>query len=189
MDFFEILKNQDVRAWLYLSLFLGMFFEATLTLLTACFLVSQGTLSFAPAFFAVLSGAYLEELLWYWIGLNINRFKKISRFTNNAVGILDRHFFEKLFRTLMVSKFVYGLHRAILARAGMLKVPFRQYLKTALWVVLIWMVIIGFFGFAFSASYVLLKHYFKYAEFFILIFVGVIITIEILAAKHLKKTL
>lgn len=186
MDF-NILVHSPFLA--YALIFAGMSVEATVTLFSTVFILSLGHLNPAVCALVIVGGAVTEQLVWYYLGYNLHRFKRIVHFGDRFVGHLDRHFLDRPLRVLVLSKFIYGLHRTVLLRFGMLKFPVKKFLKDGVVAVLAWLAIVGGLAYGFSASYEALKRYFRYGELLILLFVAVFAAIQYFVSKRLKKDL
>lgn len=157
----------------YFLVFFGMFFEGDILLYTASFVTFQGLVNFHMMLLTTLMGVILGDLTWFWIG---QRYKNSKILTNHWINRLAKPFDQQLqqrtFRTILVSKFIYGLHHAILIRAGALNLPKKYFFKIDLISNAIWISIIGLLGYFSSASFSLIKNYLYYAE--VAIFAGMI---------------
>jgi len=154
----------------YLLAFLGSAFEGDLIWFAFSFFTSLGFFEFWPMVVAVFAGAIAGDLFFYFLGTRLEvlppRFKiKLDELSSS----IDSHIKKKPLRTLFLSKFVYGIHRALLVRYGMLKVPISSFLKADCLAVATWMTIVGSIGYFSGASFSLLKQYMKYAEVGLLI--------------------
>lgn len=157
----------------YFLIFFGLLIEGELVLFTAAFLTQQGAFDLGDMFIVVLGGVFAGDLLWYFVGARLNGThhfwqERINRFAKP----FDRHILTSPLRTIFISKFTYGLHRAILVRSGMLGIAPRDFIKADAASVLIWIGIIGGLGYGASASFLILKHYLRFAE--ISLFFGLI---------------
>lgn len=187
--FLEILQSVHIGFWAYAILFLGMLLEGTLFLLTASFLIAQGVLNPLLAVPILLAGSFLEEIIWFYIGGHLNRWQWFATRVDKLVQRFDRHILDNTFRTFNLSKYIYGIHRPIIARSGMLKMPFKKFVKAAWLSSVIWLVVIGALGFIFSASFDAVKKYVSYAELIPLLALLVFYLLERLVSSRLKKDL
>ncbi len=89
----------------------------------------------------------------------------------------DEHFLRRPKVTLLLTKFVYGVHRAAIARAGVIGIPGKIYAKHILPIMVFWLVVMGLLGYALSKSFSLLDSYMHYAE---LVVLGLVLLIIIL---------
>jgi membrane protein DedA with SNARE-associated domain len=164
----------DLGPILYIVLFIGMFIEGEVLILTTAFLVHEHILHPAPAFVSIVTGAILGDFAWYYIGTSV--IEKIP-LVNTIVNRLTRRFSAPLlkrpFVLLFISKFTYGLHHALLIQAGKVKLPLRTYTRIVLLSNAIWILIIASLGFFLGASFEAVKHYLKFGE--VVLLVGVII--------------
>src|SRR5574340_1102306 len=169
-SFFSIL--QPVLPSLPLIIFIGMLFEGNATLFAASFLASRGLVNPLLAFLAVFLGALIEEIGWYWFGQRINGSSHwLSRWARKLTEPFNDHLLQKPFRTLLISKFIYGLHRAVMTKAGILGLNTKTFLKDVSLMLLVWIGVVGGLGFLAGASVNLVSRYFRYAEIGLLVLV------------------
>jgi membrane protein DedA with SNARE-associated domain len=183
----DFIQSHHLQNYIYLIIFFGMFADAAITVFAAVFLISSGTIVAGLALPILLFGIYAEQLVYYYIGAKLSNHAGVSRWADKLARPFDRHLLSRTFHTLLISKFVYGLHRAILIRSGMLKINFKMFAKSAVFISMIWLAVIAGLGFSFSASYEALKKYFHYAELVPLILIGLFFFVEWLLSKRLKK--
>lgn len=171
----------------YLAIVLGMSVEAMITVFAAAFAVTQGSLGFWPVLLSVVFGALLEQQIWYYIGRHLHRFEKFVGFLHKMVGRFDNHFLEKPFKVMLLSKFVYGLHRTALLRFGVLKFPMKQYIGFGFLSVVIWLSIFGTLAYVFSSSYQTLLGFLKYGELVLLGIFCLFFLFSLYVSKKFKK--
>lgn len=174
---------------IYEVIFFGMFVEANVTTLGSSVLISYKILN--PFFIVclVIAGAFAEQYALYFLGRGLSRSKFLEYHVNRLVAKYDGHFTHKTFRSLLVSKFIFGLHRAVLIRCGMLKISLKHFTAATLRSTTIWLLFFFILGFIFSASYNSLKHYLKYGELALLIVSAIIFVLEYSISKRLQKDL
>lgn len=170
-------------------LFFAMFFDANLMIIIGIFVISSGRLNPWAIAGIIISGAYLEQLVWFGVGRLMKKSSLLSRWVTKAVGRYDTHIINRSIRSLLLTKFIYGTHRATLLRSGMLDIAFKKFSKSSAVVVVFWLGIVGTFGFAFSLSYFAVKTYLKYAEFGLLAIVIIFFSAQYFVSKSLKKEL
>ncbi len=148
----------------YIVLFFGMMIEGDTLLFLAAFLVRQGSFEFLPTLVTILSGVLLGDIGWYMLGKMLNQESFLGKWIHHLAHPFDEHMIQRPFRTIFISKFMYGFHHAMLMRAGALKVPKKQFAKIDLVATISWMAVIGGLGYFFSASLMLFKKYLRVAE-------------------------
>ncbi|MEK7161287.1 MAG: hypothetical protein AAB729_01185 [Patescibacteria group bacterium] len=175
--------------WTYVILFFAMFFDANLMIIIGVFVISSGRLN--PWLIAgiIISGAYLEQLAWFGVGRLMKKSSLLSRWATKAVGKYDEHLINRSARSLLLTKFIYGTHRATLLRSGMLDIAFKKFSRSSAVAVVFWLGIVGTFGFAFSLSYFAVKTYLKYAEYGLLAIVIIFFSAQYFVSKSLEKEL
>ena len=174
---------------IYAVLFFGMFVEANLTTLSSAILISHKILNPFFRIILVLAGAFAEQYTLYFVGRWMGKSEFLQHHVNRMLSKYDQHFTHRTFRSLLISKFIFGLHRGVLIRCGMLKISPKQFTQATLRSTTIWLAVFFILGFIFSASYNSLKHYIKYGELALLIVIGVIFLLEYFISKYLKKDL
>lgn len=189
MDLLPFIQTHHLQNYIYIVIFFAMFADAAVTVFVTTFLISNKVLDGDIAIPVLVAGIYAEQLGFYYLGHHLARLKSLAYWANKIAGPFDRHLHARPFHVLLISKFIYGLHRAMLVRSGMLHLKFKKFAEFAVYISLIWLVIIGGLGFAFSASYDALKHYLHYAELIPLGLVFVFFFVEWRLSARLKKEL
>lgn len=184
IEFASFLKN-----WPYVVVFFGMFIDANITIITSAVLIGRNILGPFAAIFTIFIGGISEQFFWYWAGRKLGKRQFIMKWADKLSHRYDRHFIEKTFHSLVISKFIYGLHRVALIRIGMLNLQFSKFIRASLPSTVIWLIVVGLIGFFFSASFDVLKHYLKYGELVLLFVVVLYVAIDIFISRYLKKEL
>lgn len=149
----------------YLLIFLGITIEGDIVLFTSAFLAYQGHLDIGIIFAIALVGVYLRDLMWYEVGRRLHQHQNfIGRWAQNLAEPFDEHLIERPIHSLCIAKFVYGLHLAIIIRAGMLKIPLKKFIEADTVAAVAWILVIGILGYASGASFEAARAYLKYAE-------------------------
>lgn len=189
MNFLQTVQLSHLQPLLYAAVFVGMFFDAVITTFTTIFFVSTSKLSGYIAIPLLAVGIYSEQLFYYWLGTYLNRHERLTAWAKRLAAPFDRHLQHKTFRTLLISKFVYGLHRAVLIRSGMLGLPKKFFAKQAVTIGAIWLLVVGGLAFLFGRSYEQFKRKFGYAEAGVVVMLIIILVSEYFISKKLKKDL
>ncbi len=168
----------------YLIIFFGLFVEGDLLLFAAAFLARLGVFDLLPLVVVSIAGMLIGDTLWYTLGKYHRRLPtRLVTFYDRVASPFDQMLTTRLFHTLLITKFTYGIHRLILARAGSVGASFVRFFKTDIVATLIWtatIVTIGYFGgFALEA----LKEYVRFAEIGLLI----LLVLVVFAEKWLRK--
>jgi len=173
----------------YLAALLGMVFEGDTALFIIAFLTSQGFFDFLTIFLVVFWGTFFGDLLWYWFGLNIKDGTLIKKWADRIASPFDDHLVKRNFRILFISKFTYGIHHALLVRAGILKMNFKTIARNVFISTIFWVPIIGSIGYFSGTSAPLFKKYLKYTEVILLVFVLLFIFLQHYVSRCSKKKL
>lgn len=151
----------------YFIIFLGIALEGDVILFTSAFLADQGYLNPFIIILVTLLGVGIRDFLWYEIGKKIHASDNwIVARARKIADPFDNHLKDRLFQSVLVAKFVYGLHLAIIMRVGGLKIPMKEFVKADAIATLIWIVAVGGLGFLSSRSVELFaaQDYLKYIE-------------------------
>lgn len=174
----------------YSILFFGMMIEGDVFWFTAAFLTQEGFFDIGDAVTIALCGALFGDVLWYYFGLRFHLSSLwIARFVERITKPFDAHLKKRLFHSIFISKFTYGIHHLILFRAGMMKLPFRDYVFAAFPATFFWLVIVGGLGYLFGASFVLLRHYLRFAEIALLLALVIFFMLEHFVSVRTRKEL
>lgn len=170
--------------------FIGMILDGNTILLIIGFLLNTGEKS-APIILILIAflGAIIENIIWYQIGAKMkNHNSKIAKWIVEKTDNFDEHLVKRPMATMLISKFIYGVHRAAIARAGILGDGVKNYLEQIIPVILLWMGIFLSTGFVLGAAFSFAKEYIGYAEFGLLgIFVLLIIINRFIVSKKLER--
>lgn len=174
----------------YLLIFLGMTFEGDVLLFSAAFLTHQGFFDLGDMIVVVLGGVFIGDLCWYWVGF---RFGKSSSFLHRWIEHITFHFQNHLmkrpFHTLLFSKFLYGIHHAILLYAGEAGFNLKKFMKYDAIAIVIWVFGVGGLGYASSASFALLRGYLRFTEVAVALGLGIFFLFEYIVRRYSKRTL
>lgn len=162
----------------YGLIFLGMLIEGNAAMLVVGFLISTGNFNPYALVITALAGSTVEQFFWFWFGKRLkNSSTRIAKWIIDKSNHFDEHFLHRPKTTLLLTKFIYGVHRAAVARAGVIGINGKTYAKHILPIMLFWLAVMGVLGYALSKSFALLNNYIRYAE---LIVLGVVLLILIL---------
>lgn len=167
-----------------------MIFEGDVILFVSAFLIQQGILHAVPVIAAVLWGMILGDNLWYTLGLKFrNYYPSLNKWAEKLAAPLDEKLKIRLFRTVFVSKFTYGLRSAIFFRAGTLRIKWAKIEPADILATLVWMLVIGSLGYLAGASFTPFKSYLRYGEIALLLGLIIFFALEHLIVKKSKGKL
>lgn len=168
MHLFDFLQNHRLVG--YIVIFFGMIFEGDIFLFTAYFLTHLGFFDPVNMFLTTILGVSMGDLGWYWLGVRLhNRFSWLRFWADKVAAPFDEHLKRRPLRTIFLSKFTYGVHHAILMRAGALGMKLEQFIPNDWASNLFWITIVGGLGFLSSASFTAIRHRLKIVELGLLI--------------------
>lgn len=193
MEYFDLFILPYLILWPplgYILVFFIMMFEGDAALFTAAFLTSQGYFDLWDMTFTALSGVLIGNILWYWAGWHLDYLSPfLSKWSERIGKPFDKHLLKRTFHTFFISKFTYGVHHALLLRAGALKMSLSTFIKNDLFATIIWFCIIWALGYTVGASFVYVKKYLKYAEIGLLIALAGFFYLEYTVRKRSEKEL
>lgn len=176
--------------WRYLIVFFGMIFEGDILLFSSFFLAREGVFHLGTLFAVTLLGVLLGDLMWYWLGEKIDKsHSRLLLWAEKIAAPFDEHLISRTFHTIFISKYTYGIHHAILLRAGMLRFPLRRFVGYDFISSLVWIFIVGGLGYFSSFYFSLIKHYIKFAELGLLFGILLFVFISHYIAKKSKDIL
>ncbi len=156
-----------------------MLIEGNLTLFASGVLLAQGVFSPLPILLTTFAGAFTEDILWFRLGFRVKKHStRTATWALKITNSFSEHLKRKNFRTLLISNFVYGIHRAVLFRAGMEKFVGKHFFRNVALTLLIWIFIVGALGYFAGASVGLLQEYFKFAQILLLVLVVLFLLFE-----------
>lgn len=175
----------------YAIIFIGMMIEGDALLFVAAFLTHQGFFNPIFMFINVFAGAIIGDMLWYSAGISIKKHAgRAHEWIQHVTSRFDVHLLHKTGRTLLISKFAYGLHHILLTRAGAIAVAPKKFLQKDLAATLLWILIVGSLGYFSSASFA--SHagrFLRVSERVLVASLLVFLAIEYLAARIVKEKL
>jgi len=175
--------------WLaYLIIFVAMFMEGDVVLFTAFYLANSGHLNAPLLVVIAVVGVVFGDVIWYKIGEHLEKrsefFRKIAA---KITKTLDKRLQKYPISTLCITKFTYGIHDAVLLRAGATHLSFKKYFWTMFFAGAFWTTVIGGLAYFFASSIDLIKKYIKYGEIGLLIGFIIFFTIMHLLSKLSHK--
>ncbi len=176
----------------YLAVFLLMMVEGDVALFTFAFLTSVGVFQIPYMLFSVVVGTLLGDVVWYAAGRYAFQARILTWLrviVTHMASPFESHLTARPFHTLFVSRFTYGIHHALLARAGMLKVPFRTVFSIDCPAILCWTAVIGSIGYFSGASFEFVKQWVRVGQGALFIAVISFIIIDRIIRRRIKQRL
>jgi len=150
---------------IYALIFIAMIVEGDASLFATAFLAHEGILDPAITLIVVYVGVTAGDILWYLLGVRMSGMKgRLAHKIERLAKPFDRQLSSRPVHLIFVSKFTYGIHHAILARAGMLRMNFKRFIEIDLLGNTLWVAVVGGLGYFLSLSLPLLRHYFRFVE-------------------------
>lgn len=148
----------------YLTIFIASILEGPVTMAAVGFLWHLGYFQLLPAFFLLLFGDLVGDIIWYYLGY-FGAHKFIARFghyfglteeLSEKIKVFFRRHDNKI---LLISKMTMGFGFAVatLITAGLARVPIKKYLAMNFLGGLIWTALLMALGYFFSNIYLLIS--------------------------------
>jgi membrane-associated protein len=154
----------------YVLVAFGMVFEGDGMLFTSAFLTAEGFFDIGDILIVIFISVLLGDSMWYWIGKKYAmRFPRFVNVVNKFAKPFDRQMTRNPTRTLIVTKFLYGAHHAVLIRSGMLNLGFKKFIKGDLIAIPVWVSVVGGLGFFSERTLLPARQYLKFAEISLLL--------------------
>ena len=164
--------------------------EGDVTLFMAAFLSEEGFLATWAVLLLVFAGAIIRDTASYYFGVWLNsKPSRINTWLARISSPIDNHLRNRLFHTIFIAKFTYGIHHAVLIRAGALGVPFGKFLREDIFSICVWTIIVGGAGYFAGASFSLIKHYMRFIEVALFAGLALFILIGHFISSYSKKEL
>lgn len=158
-----------------------IFLEGEAVIYTVMFLSYQGILNVYAAILVICLAVLFTDISSYAIGVYGPRYlPRLARFYEKLVCPIDARLQKMSFGIFLISKFTYGLHRAVTIRSGMLRLDFKKFFKINIITSSIWVPVISGLAYASWSSVQYLRHTLRYTE--IILACGVII---LLLSSHI----
>lgn len=184
-----------LHTYRYWVLFPLAFFEGPIIALIAGLFVSQGYLEAFPTYIILSLGDIVPDTLYYWIGRLSHQANFLARYGHRFGISKDRlHAIEQLwqrhtFKSVLFSKWAYGMSTPLLLSAGLARVPAKKYISYIVPIVLMQYAVLLVIGYYFGSSYQLISMYVKDAGWVIAAGVVIFLVIYFIVARSAKRKL
>ncbi len=171
----------------YFLLFIAMVLEGETILIIAAMLAHLGAFDIGDVLWISLSGVILGNMLWYYLGHKLSSkdfAKKIIIRAENVVMYFLPRFCDEPFRSIFLSKFIYGANRATVLVSGVLRVKFALFMKAEVPASIVWVALYSAVGYFFGYIAIQATHKAGYFALLILIFVVVFILLKKVFAHY-----
>lgn len=169
---------------------LGTTLEGDGVLFAAGYLTSQGVYEPFCMFVALWIGTTLGDMLWYELGKYLEgKDNLIVRWLKKATNPIGPHLESRPFRTIFLSKFLYGINHALLAKAGSMQFSKQKLLRYNLLAIFLWVAIVGGLGYIGGASVHSIGHYVHYTELGLLAGLLLLLSAERIFTSLFRKKL
>ncbi|MAG44675.1 hypothetical protein CL633_02195 [bacterium] len=179
---FYILANGFVR-YGYWLVFVGTFLEGEAVLLVAGFVSYLGEFNLWSVILIACLAIILGDNFQYYMGMKLGkRFLKKFPCFKKLNGKFNKH----SNKILLASRFMFGMRMACITMAGANRVNWKKFFKFNALSGVAWVMIMVFLGYAFGASFILLKKILKYSALSITVLIILAIIIYHERERFLK---
>ncbi len=174
----------------YFLIFFGLALEGDFVLLVIAFLTHLGLFDLGDALIFGLTGLFIGDTAWLYLGKKLDTLSPwVHRQVMRLTRPMERHILANPARAIFISKFTYGIHRAVIIRLGQNGLSLKEFLKADLPAGLLWFTLIFTLGYAASASLRLIRHYLHYTELGFLFVLILFFLISHLVSNYSKEKL
>jgi membrane protein DedA with SNARE-associated domain len=152
----------------YLGLFAIAAFEGPMISVIAGFLVFLGKFNPFIAYPILVVADVIPDIIYYYAGRAggssgiVERYTKSHPFVFQNLALIKKLWHRHTNKTMWVSKLAYGLSTPLLISAGVVKVPPRTFVRSAIPVTLTQHIVTMSIGFILGNSYYLAEQYLKF---------------------------
>ncbi len=172
-DFIKMFFSlQNILLWLatykYWVIFPISVFEGPIVAVLSGFLSAHGKINFVTAYFILVLGDVVGDLLYYFLGRwgrNTSialGWRKITGASNARILKLEKYFKKHAGKTLLISKVTQGIGSVFLFAAGVAKVPIGKFVFFNLVGTLPKSFLLVLIGYYFGESYKQINNYLSY---------------------------
>jgi len=168
-------------------------FEGPLIALVVGFLVSTGVLNLWISYAIMIAGDIVPDSLFYAIGYYGSQTRFVQRMLSKSSLFRD-HFpiVEKMWnehgrKTMFFGKLAYGMALPFLVSAGMVKMPFKKFIRYAIPITLFQYAPIMAIGYFLGNSYMAAAPYLNYAYLLLGAVVVVLVVGYLIAARYARR--
>lgn len=152
---------QDHRFWGYVILFFAMIVEGEILLIVAGMLARLKALDLGDVLWISFAGVMIGDVLWYGLGIltaRSGRFAYLANYAEKSVYKFLPNFRERPFRSILLSKFIYGANHATLILSGIMRVKFSVFVKAEAYASFVWVAVYAVAGFMFGHAALAMTH-------------------------------
>jgi len=142
----------------YIFAFLGALFEGTFIMLLSGVLYKFGYFNFSGLLTVLLSGYFLNGLMWYLIGRAggykiLDKWGKRMHLTRRLIEKIEHYFKKHSIKTIFLTRITYGFSMYVLMIAGSLKMKWKKILPITFLAAIIWVFVMMSLGYVFGLGY------------------------------------
>ncbi|MCK9345010.1 MAG: VTT domain-containing protein [Candidatus Pacebacteria bacterium] len=181
---------QGHRVWGYVVLFIAMMLEGEVLLIVAGMLASLEAFDVGDVFWIALVGVVLGNTMYYQAGVMLKNGKVATRvihWAEKAITFFLPEFRQKPFKSIFISKFIYGANRATVIMSGVFRIPFKLFFKAEFLASIFWVIVYMSVGYFFGYAAINVTHNASRFVLLALVFVLGFILIQSLVTHRYER--
>lgn len=174
----------------YAIVFFGMIVEGEAVLLLASFLSRQQILDIGTVIAVGIAGMLTGDALLFWLGRKFFVFPALVRRAAARISeSVDQHLAARPFSVIFFSKFVIGINKLLIIRAGTSGVSTMTFFKSDAAATILWALLIAALGYGSGAPLIMVRRSVFFAQILLLaLFIAFLAGWRVLSSR-LKKFL
>jgi len=180
-------------AYRYWILFPLALVEGPVVSIIAGLLVSRGIFALVPAYIIIFLGDALPDSIYYVIGRLSHRRNFLKRFghrfgiTEHRLAAMEYLWQHHTAKSVMLSKWAYGLSTVLLISAGLVRLPYRKYFSYVVPLAMAQSAVMLAIGYYFGSSYQIISKYIEGAGWIVAAGVVIFLVIYFFASWYAKS--
>lgn len=148
------------KYWMFLPI--AVTIGGPILALVAGILTSLGYLHPLATYAMLLVCDVVPDTIYYYIGASMDRKKFVERYGkriglhHGSIDFIERLWRDHTVKSMMVSKWAYGLSGPLLMSAGLVNMPFKRYISYSFTITMAQYIVLYWLGFTYGSSYKLL---------------------------------
>ncbi|MFA5272648.1 MAG: hypothetical protein WC353_00635 [Candidatus Peribacter sp.] len=181
-------------AYRYWILFPLALVEGPMVSIIAGLLVSQGIFALVPAYTIIFLGDSLPDTLYYIAGRLSHKGNFLKRYghrfgiTEHRLAALEYLWQHHTVKSVMISKWAYGLSTVLLLSAGLVRLPSRKYFSYVVPLAMAQSAALLALGYFFGSSYLVISKYIEGVGWIVTAGIVVFLVMYFFASRYAKRT-
>ena len=180
-------------AYRYWILFPLALVEGPVVSIIAGLLVARGTFALIPAYTIIFLGDAIPDALYYMFGRLSHRGDFLRRhghrfgITEHRLAAMEHLWQHHTAKSVMLSKWAYGLSTVLLISAGLVRLPSRKYFSYVVPLAMAQSAVMLTIGYYFGSSYQIISRYIEGAGWIVAAGVVIFLVIYFFASRYARR--